>query len=280
MSQLNAIAPDKLMRLLGTPRCPAIVDVRAAEEADGRLFPAAVLRDGAAVSNWGSEFACGEVVVVCGNGRAISPGVAAWLRHLGADAQILEDGFAGWQTARLPTIDAAMLPPRDAIGRTVWVTRARPKVDRIACPWLIRRFVDPDAVFLFAAPSEIESVATVFGAVPYDVEGEGLRWTHRGELCTFDAMVRDFGLQSIEPLVRLSTIVRGADTDRVKIAPEAAGLLALSLGLSRMFDDDHAQLDAGMLVYDALYRWSRDAMGETHNWVSHQPKRRRSEPPI
>jgi hypothetical protein len=90
-------------------------------------------------------------------------------------------------------------------------------------------------------------VALAFGATPFDVEGEGLRWTHRGELCTFDAMVEDFGLGDWEPLTRLATIVRGADTDRVKIAPEAAGLLALSLGLSRMFEDDHAQLEEGML---------------------------------
>lgn len=275
MSALNAIAADKLMRLIGTPKCPAIIDVRAPEESRDRLFPAAISRSGALVDDWGPFFANREVVVVCRNGRTVSPGVAAWLRHHGADAQILEDGLDGWQAARLPTIDAAALPQRDALGRTVWVTRARPKVDRIACPWLIKRFVDPEAIFLFAAPSEIEAVTTVFGAVPFDVEGEGLRWTHRGELCTFDAMVQDFGLEPIEPLARLSTIVRGADTDRIKIAPEAAGLLALSLGLSRMFDDDHVQLDAGMLVYDALYRWSRDATGETHNWVSHQPKHRR-----
>lgn len=272
MSALNAIAPDKLMRLIGTPRCPIVIDVRASEEGRGRLFPAATLRDGALVGEWGAELAGRAVVVVCGNGRAISPGVAAWLRHHGADAQILEDGFAGWLAAKLPTIDAEALPQRDGNGRTIWVTRARPKVDRIACPWLIRRFIDPDAVFLFAAPSEIDAVSAVYGATPFDVEGDGQRWTHRGELCTFDAMIEDFGLDQIEPLARLATIVRGADTDRVRIAPEAAGLLALSLGLSRMFDDDYAQLDAGMLVYDALYRWSRDATGETHNWASHQPR--------
>jgi hypothetical protein len=117
-------------------------------------------------------------------------------------------------------------------------------------------------------------MALAFGSTPFDVEGEGQRWTHRGELCTFDAMVQDFGLAGVAPLGRLATIVRGADTDRVKIAPEASGLLALSLGLSRMFDDDHAQLEAGMLVYDALYRWSRDATDEAHTWETHQPKKR------
>lgn len=273
MSALNAIAPAKLMRLLGTPKCPVLIDVRMSEEADGWLFPAAIGLNGADVAQSGRNYAGQEVIVICRNGQAVSPGVAAWLRHHRADAQILEGGVVGWQAEKLPLISTEALPPRDDQGRTVWVTRARPKVDRIACPWLIRRFVDPQAVFLFAAPSEVQAVALAFGATPFDVEGEGLRWTHRGELCTFDAMVADFGLGDWEPLTRLATIVRGADTDRVKIAPEAAGLLALSLGLSRMFEDDHGQLDAGMLVYDALYRWSRDATEETHNWTSHRPRK-------
>lgn len=273
MSALNAITPDKLMRLVGTPKCPVLIDVRMPDEIEGGLFPSAILRDGASVGSWGGELAGREVVVICRNGRAVSPGVAAWLRYHEADAQILEEGMMGWQAAKLPTIDAASLPSRNGEGRTVWVTRARPKVDRIACPWLIRRFIDPQAVFLFAAPSEIEAVALAFGATPFDVEAKGLRWTHRGELCTFDAMVEDFGLAGLAPLARLAAIVRGADTDRVKLAPEASGLLALSLGLSRMFDDDHAQLEAGMLVYDALYRWSRDATDETHGWASHHNKR-------
>lgn len=213
------------------------------------------------------------MVVICHNCRAISPDVAAWLRHHGADAQILEDGMVGRQAAGLPVIDPQALPSRDALGRTVRVTRARPKVDRIACPWLIRLFVDPEAVFLFATPPEIEAVTLAFGATPFDVEGEGLRWTHRGDLCTFDAMMQDLGLGELAALTRLAAIVRGADTDRVAIAPEASGLQALSLGLSRMFDDDHRQLNAGMLIYDALYRWSRDAADETHTWVSHRSRK-------
>jgi hypothetical protein len=182
--------------------------------------------------------------------------------------------MVGWQAARLPTIDPQALPPCDALGRKVLVTRARPKVDRVAYPWLIRRFVDPEVVFLFAAPSEIEAVTLAFGATPFDVDGEGLRGKHRGELCTFDAMVQDFSLGELAAQARLATIVRGADTDRVLIAPESSALLALSLGLSRMFDDDHRQLDAGMLVYDAPYRWSRNATDETHNWASHRSRKR------
>jgi hypothetical protein len=153
-------------------------------------------------------------------------------------------------------------------GRTHWVTRARPKIDRVACPWLIRRFVDPTAVFLFVAPTEVEAVAEKFGAAPFDTEG--VFWSHRGERCTFDVMVEEFGL-STEPLLRLATIVRGADTARLDLAPEAPGLLAVSLGLSRMHADDLVQLEAGLPIYDAFYRWCRDATDETHNWPSKKP---------
>ena len=153
------------------------------------------------------------------------------------------------------------------------MTRARPKVDRIACPWLIRRFIDPDARFLFVAPGEVLTVASQQQAEPFDVSDERVLWSHRGDLCTFDVMLEAFGLGSHEPLARLAPIVRAADTNRLDLAPEAAGLLAISLGLSRVHADDHVQLEAGMAVYDALYRWSRDARGETHDWSSHQPAR-------
>ena len=148
------------------------------------------------------------------------------------------------------------LPPRNPQGRTLWVTRERPKIDRIACPWLIRRFVDPAALFLFVAPSEVEGVAEQFGGAPFDIEG--VFWSHRGEICTFDVMIEELGLAS-PALLRLAAIVRGADTARLDLAPEAPGLLAASLGLSRMYSDDLEQLEAGMALYDAFYRWSRDA---------------------
>ena len=143
------------------------------------------------------------------------------------------------------------------------MTRARPKIDRIACPWLIRRFVDPHAVFLFVSPPEVAGVAERFGATPFDVED--VFWSHRGDICTFDVMIEEFGLAT-PALLHLGKIVRGADTGRPGLAPEAPGLLAASFGLSRMFSDDLEQLNAGMTLYDAFYRWCRDATGETHNW--------------
>jgi rhodanese-related sulfurtransferase len=272
MSATNSIAPDKLSRLLGTPHCPAIIDVRIDEDAAAfpSLIPGSTRRKMEQVESWAAEFADRSTVIVCRRGGGVSAGVAAWLRAAGIEADVLAGGIEAWTRAGDPTVSEASLPPRDAAGRTLWVTRARPKVDRIACPWLIRRFVDPSALFLFVAPAEVAAVAERFGATAFDVEG--CFWSHRGELCTFDVMVREFGLEELDALQRLSIIVRGADTARPDIAPQAAGLLAVSLGLSRMFSDDHEQLEAGMVVYDALFRWCRDAVDETHDWVSHKPR--------
>ena len=269
MPALNSISPDKLIRLIGTPACPTIIDVRP--DADG-LIPASIQRPADEVESWGPSVSEEKIVVVCVHGGPRSAGVAAWLRHEGIDAEILEGGFEGWAEAALPVLKPDALPARDGRGRTVWVTRARPKVDRIACPWLIRRFVDPAAVFLFVPPSEVLGVAERFNAAPFDVEG--VFWSHRGDLCTFDTMVEELGLSGFEALRHLALIVRGADTAHPEIAPQAAGLLALSLGLSRMFADDLEQLEAGMHLYDALYRWCRDATEETHDWVSHRPRGR------
>jgi len=272
MPSPNTITADKLARLIGRPDAPALIDVCTDEDfaCDPRLIPGAVRRPFREVAAWAPAFAGRSAIVICQKGLKLSQGVAAWLRHAGVGAEALEGGALGWAAARLPMVPVAKLPPRDAAGRTVWVTRSRPKVDRIACPWLIRRFVDPQAVFLFVAPSEVFGVAERFGATPFDVEGANVTWSHRGERCTFDVMVEEFGLAG-EALNRLATIVRGADTARLGLAPEAPGLLAASLGLSRMYSDDLAQLEAGMGLYDAFYRWCRDATDETHNWPAGPP---------
>jgi rhodanese-related sulfurtransferase len=271
VSSLNSISSEKLWRLIGVPHGPALVDVRAEEDfaADPRFIPGAVRRLYEAASSWAPQFAGRPTVVICKHGQVLSEGVAAWLRHAGSSsAEILVGGHAAWAEAGLPLVSESKLPPRDPQGRTVWVTRERPKVDRIACPWLIRRFVDPSAVFLFVAPSEVIGVAERFGAAPFDIEG--VNWSHRGEKCTFDVMVEEFGLTT-PPLLRLATLVRGADTARLDLAPGAAGLLAASLGLSRMYSDDLEQLEAGMALYDAFYRWAREASDETHNWPTNKP---------
>jgi rhodanese-related sulfurtransferase len=265
MSSPTSISMQKFQRLVGTPKCPAVIDVRTDEDfaADPRLIPGSFRRPFAEAAGWGQQFAGRSAVVVCQKGQKLSEGAAAWLRHAGGQADVLEGGFAGWSEAGLPLVPADRLPPRDAGGRTVWVTRSRPKVDRIACPWLIRRFVDPTAIFLFVAPAEVTAVAERFAATPFDVEG--VFWSHRGETCTFDTMVAEFH-PGTEPLLRLAAIVRGADIARSDLAPQAAGLLAVSLGLSRLYADDLRQLEAGITLYDALYLWCRDAVDETHNW--------------
>ena len=267
MTAPTEISVSQLARLIGTPDAPRIVDVRVDDDvaADPRRIPGSVMRNYRDAGTWGAAYRGAAVVVSCQKGKKLSQGVAALLRCEGIAAESLEGGFVAWRDAQQMLMNPAQLPPVDARGRTVWVTRHRPKVDRIACPWLIRRFVDPQAVFLFVAPAEVLDVAERFNAVPFDIDG--VFWSHRGETCTFDTMLTEFGLSS-PPLQQLARIVRGADTARHDLAPEAAGLLAASLGYSRMYRDDLAQLDAAMLLYDAFYRWCRDATGETHNWPS------------
>jgi hypothetical protein len=144
-----------------------------------------------------------------------------------------------------------------------WITRERPKIDRIACPWLIARFIDKQPEFLYVPAGEVLQVAEKTGAIPYDIPGVELG--HDGELCSFDTFLRKYDLTD-PALHQLALIVRGADTARLDLAPQAAGLLAISLGLSRNFPDDHEMLKHGMVLYDALYAWCRELRGETHNW--------------
>jgi rhodanese-related sulfurtransferase len=268
-STATTIGVEALAQRIGTPRAPVIIDVRVEDDhaRDPRLLPGSERRDHRTVSEWHRAHPGREVVVVCQRGLKLSEGVAAWLRHEGIAARSLAGGFEAWAAAGRPLVSPRHVPARDAAGRTLWVTRARPKIDRIACPWLIRRFADPRAVFLFVAPSEVVAVADRFGATPFDVEG--VFWSHRGPLCTFDVMVEEFGLGS-PALDRLAAIVRGADTARPDLAPEAAGLLAASLGFSRLHDDDLVQLEAATPLYDALYLWARDGSAETHNWPAVQ----------
>jgi rhodanese-related sulfurtransferase len=260
MPGFNSISPLQLARLIGTPECPALIDICTDADfaADPRLIPGAFRHPFDRIETLGPGLDGRAAVVICQKGQKLSEGAAALLRSHGIGAETLEGGALGWAAAGLPMIPAAALPPGD-----LWVTRHRPKIDRIACPWLIRRFVNPHARFLFVAPAEVAAVADRFGATPFDIEG--VTFSHRGDQCSFDAMLDDFALHS-EALDRLALVVRGADTDRHDLAPQAAGLLAISVGLSRQFRDDLEQLDAGMVLYDALFRWARDGFEEGHDW--------------
>jgi hypothetical protein len=144
-----------------------------------------------------------------------------------------------------------------------WITRERPKIDRIACPWLIARFIDEAPEFLFAPARDVVRLAEELNAIPFDIEGVEL--SHDGPLCTFDALLTKYHLTD-PALAELAIIIRGADTARLDLAPQAAGLLAISLGLSHNFTDDHEQLRQGFVLYDALYSWCKDVRTETHTW--------------
>ncbi len=144
-----------------------------------------------------------------------------------------------------------------------WITRERPKIDRIACPWLLKRFIDPQAEFLYVPAGDVLRVAAEQGATPYDIPG--VEMSHVGELCSFDAFLKKY--QLTEPaLQQLALIVRGADTSRLDLTPQSSGLYAMSLGLSLNFADDHEMLRHGMVMYDALYAWCKQGQSETHNW--------------
>ncbi|QKO20566.1 chromate resistance protein ChrB domain-containing protein [Rhodoferax sp. BAB1] len=149
-----------------------------------------------------------------------------------------------------------------------WITRERPKIDRIACPWLVARFIDPQAEFLYVPGADVLRVAQETGAIPYDIPGVEL--SHVGELCSFDAFLRKYELND-PALQQLAAIVRGADTSRLDLTPQSAGLYAISLGLSRNFADDHEMLRHSMVLYDALYAWCRQGQGESHNWPPQMP---------
>lgn len=267
MPSPNEITVSQLSRLIGTPSAPIIIDVCIDDDYndDPRLVPSSFRHPFADIETLAPNLASARVVIVCHKGKKLSQGAAALLRSQGIHAELLQGGIVAWREAGEPLVSADKIPDLRADGGSLWVTRHRPKVDRIACPWLIRRFVDRNARFLFVAPSDVLEVAEKFGATPFDIED--VFWSHREERCTFDTMIEEFGLHT-EALDRLAQIVRGADTNRHDLAPQAAGLLAISVGLSRAFRDDLLQLEAGLHIYDALYRWARDGAGETHDWPS------------
>jgi rhodanese-related sulfurtransferase len=253
-----SISPHDLYARLGTAAAPAIVDIRPELPAQARLIVSASPSSPKQERHWSSAFP-GErsLVVYCMHGREISQNAARVLRTVGIDARHLEGGFVGWTELNLPT--------RRNIGGTPgqWVTRERPKIDRIACPWLIARFIDPQAQFSYVPAAQVLAAAQKTGATPYDIDG--VEFSHEGERCSFDTILRTYDIHD-PALDHLAAIVRGADTSRHDLAPQCGGLFAISLGLSANFPDDQAMLRHGMVLYDALYTWCRRLQAETHNW--------------
>lgn len=263
MPSPTEITTTQLARLIGTPDAPVLLDVRIDEDfaEDPFLLPAAIRVPFTEIETALPLLEGRKAIIYCQKGFKISQGAAALLRIAGAEAETLQGGQFAWRDAGLPMVRAEAVPFADD-GTTLWVTRQRPKIDRIACPWLIRRFVDPRARFMFVAADQVMNVAERFSATAFDVDGAP--FGHDGDKCTFDAMLAGFGLDH-PPLAHMASIIRAADTGKPQNEPQAEGLLALSLGLSRMQEDDNAQLEAGLTIYDALYRWARDATGEQHD---------------
>lgn len=258
----NEITPSQLNRLIGLPDCPQIVDVCIYEDfrEDPYLIPGSLRHDHRDLPGLLARLNGARAIIACQKGKKLSQGVAAWLAAEGVDALFLQGGMYAWRdhdgAARVPV--AAIPDPRD--GATLWVTRHRPKIDRIACPWLIRRFVDRQARFLFVAPSEVDAVADKLGATAFDVAGD---WGHHSDGCSFDTMLAKFELTT-PALARLADVVRGADLGQHDLHAASAGLLALSVGLSRRYRSDQEHVRAGLDIYDSLYRWARDGFEESH----------------
>jgi rhodanese-related sulfurtransferase len=262
------ISPRDLWSSIGTGRAPQLVDVRRREvyDAADSVLPGAIWRDIATIEQWSVAFDPGRpVVFACRFGHQMSQIAAAHMRSERVDARVLDGGYAGWIEAGLPVVSKAALDHFAPRRPSLWVTRRRPKIDRVACPWLIRRFIDAQARLLYVDPDQVANTAKETGGIPFDIEGVEL--SHEGERCSFDTMLRLFGLEADAALARLALIVRGADTARPDLAPEAAGLHAVSLGFSALAgDDDHGMLQQAFMVYDALFAYLRFAAGERHNW--------------
>jgi rhodanese-related sulfurtransferase len=260
-------SPEELIPMVGTDRCPLIVDVRRlpAFQASPQRIAGSIWRNHMASDDWAPALPKGRALAVyCSHGHNVSEIAVARLGSAGFDVALIEGGLDAWIAADGPTVarTAQGFDPLSAKPST-WVTRERPKIDRIACPWLIRRFIDPLAVFHYVAAEWVKDVAEEMGAIAYDIKD--VHYSHRGDECSFDTLISEFGLTD-PALLHLARIVRGADTSRLDLEPQAAGLLAVSLGLSAIEDDDLMQLEKGMAIYDALYGWCRYATAETHNW--------------
>ena len=264
----DTFSPAGLAAKLRLRDAPLVIDVRKNEAliASEYILGGALLRDPLQVDAWASTLPpATSVLVYCVHGHEVSQNTMTVLRQRGINAHFLQGGIEAWRQQGLPLV----AKPAGSTSR--WVTRERPKIDRIACPWLVRRWVDASAQFLYVPPAQVRAVAQVQHATPYDVNADvaDTDFTHDGAQCSFDAFIKIYRLGADRALAKLATIVRGADTDRLDLAPQAAGLLAVSLGMSRRMMDDHALLDAMMPVYDALYTWCCDAVAgqdEKHNW--------------
>ena len=285
-ASIPRISPDHLAARMGSAAAPLLLDVRR----EGKFLESPLMLAGALrckpedVAAFATSQPPRDVVAYCVYGHNVSEEAVAELRAAGWKASALAGGIEGgedgvdspqdtatWRASAPPTMKKR--PDWGVTGEqpSRWITRERPKIDRIACPWLIRRFIDPRAEFFYVPTAQVFSEAARLKAVAYDIPGAPV--SHEGEWCSFDVLLRAFEIE--DPAVdRLARIVRGADTDQLALEPQCAGLLAFSLGLSRLHTDDHTMLEAAMPLYDALYAWCASEAtavwqgkpAETHDW--------------
>ena len=260
----SSLSPAAIFARLGLPDSPVVFDVRdeAAYAERPRLIPGALRGDRDRIGDWSRSLPRTRAVVAyCAHGGSRSSFVADTLNTMGYPAFILEGGFDAWITAGHPTVKARA--DLKAPGASRWVTRERPKIDRLACPWLVRRFIDPRASFFYTPAHQVRAESQALHAEPYDIAD--VTFSHRGPRCSFDAFLEEFDLH--DPVIdQVADIVRAADTGELGQAREAPGLLAISLGLSANVRDDIVLLEQAMPLYDALYAWCKTARTETHSW--------------
>jgi rhodanese-related sulfurtransferase len=260
----RSLSPDDLYASLGLPAAPTIVDVRHEDEVRDRprLLPCARRGEPERIAEWSRALPRSRpIAVYCERGDTTSPNLAETLVALGHEATFLEGGLERWQSEGRATARARS--DLGVPGGSRWIPRARPKVDRLACPWLVRRFLDPEALFFYAPAHLVRSEAASLRAQPYDIAD--VTFSHRGERCSFDAFLEEFDLH--DPVLdAVAEIVRAADTGDLAASPQAPGLLAFSLGLSANIADDMLLLEQAMPLYDALYAWCKVAREEAHSW--------------
>ncbi len=249
---------------LGLPDSPMLLDVRESDDfiARPRLIPGALRCAPDRVGEWVRTLPRTRgVIAYCKRGGCVSSAVADTLNSMGYPTSILEGGVEAWIAAGHPTVKART--DLNAPGGSRWVTRERPKIDRLACPWLVRRFIDPRASFFYTPAHRVRAESLALRAEPYDIAD--VTFSHRAGRCSFDAFLDEFDLH--DPVIdQVADIVRAADTGELGQSREAPGLLAISLGLSANVADDIVLLEQAMPVYDALYAWCKTARNETHSW--------------
>src|SRR5262245_15763993 len=251
MNTTPSFTPQDLYAGLGTAAAPLVMDVRRQDAfaAADRLIIGALHRSPDDVGQWQTALPRGRpIVAYCVHGHEVSQGVATALASAGFQAAYVEGAISAWTQQGLPT------RRKDGGASDKWLTPAHPKLDRIACPWLVSRFINPAAEFVYVPANDVLKVAEQVGGTPYDITD--VRFGHVGDRCSFDAIVASYDVHD-PALDHLATIVRGADTSRPDLTPQCEGLLAISYGLSANFPDDHEMLRHGMVIYDALYTWCR-----------------------